>query len=138
MEMAHSIEGRVPFLDHHVAHYAARIPIAMKIKGYREKHALREAAKDVLIEEVYNREKHPFTSPPAAAGDPMMTMLADVIASRALDDQPIFDPTKARAAFKDMQACPPDQRPAYEGRIQRIVSTTLMHERFGMSGSLPD
>ena len=138
MEMAHSIEGRVPFLDHHVAHYAARIPIAMKIKGYREKHVLREAAKDVLIEEVYNREKHPFTSPPAAAGDPMMTMLADVIASRALDDQPIFDPTTARAAFKDMQTCPPDQRPAYEGRIQRIVSTTLMHERFGMSGSLPD
>ena len=138
MEMAHSIEGRVPFLDHHVAHYAARIPIAMKIKGYREKHVLREAAKDVLIEEVYNREKHPFTSPPAAAGDPMMTMRADVIASRALDDQPIFDPTKARAAFKDMQTCPPDQRPAYEGRIQRIVSTTLMHERFGMSGSLPD
>jgi len=137
MEMAHSIEGRVPFLDHHVAHYAARIPIAMKIKGYREKHVLREAAKDVLIEEVYNREKHPFTSPPAAAGDPMMTMLADVIASRALDDQPIFDPAKARAAFKDMQTCPPDQRPAHEGRIQRIVSTTLMHERFGMSGSSP-
>lgn len=135
MEMAHSIEGRVPFLDHHVAHYAARIPIAMKIKGYREKHVLREAAKDVLIEEVYNREKHPFTSPPAAAGDPMMTMLADVMASRALDDQPIFDPAKARAAFKEMQTCPPDQRPAHEGRIQRIVSTALMHERFGMSRS---
>lgn len=135
MEMAHSIEGRVPFLDHHVAHYAARIPIAMKIKGYREKHVLREAAKDVLIEEVYNREKHPFTSPPAAAGDPMMTMLADVMASRALDDQPIFDPAKARAAFEEMQTCPPDQRPAHEGRIQRIVSTALMHERFGMSRS---
>ncbi|MEY2760083.1 MAG: hypothetical protein RIR33_3861 [Pseudomonadota bacterium] len=135
MEMAHSIEGRVPFLDHHVAHYAARIPIAMKIKGYREKHVLREAAKDVLIEEVYNREKHPFTSPPAAAGDPMMAMLADVMASRALDDQPIFDPAKARAAFKEMQTCPPDQRPAHEGRIQRIVSTALMHERFGMSRS---
>ena len=33
MEMAHSIEGRVPFLDHHVAHYAARVPISMKLKG---------------------------------------------------------------------------------------------------------
>lgn len=136
MEMAHSIEGRVPFLDHHVAHYAARIPISMKLKGYREKHVLREAAKDVLIEEVYNREKHPFTSPPANVGDPMMTMLGDVLASRALDDQPIFDPAKARAAFEDMKTCPPDQRPAYEGRIQRVVSTTLMHERFGMSGEL--
>lgn len=136
MEMAHSIEGRVPFLDHHVAHYAARIPIAMKIKGYREKHVLREATKDVLIEEVYNREKHPFTSPPAAAGDPMMEMMADVLASRALDDQPIFDPAKARQAFEEMKTCAPDERPAHEGRIQRIVSTTLMHERFGMSGEL--
>jgi asparagine synthase (glutamine-hydrolysing) len=133
MEMAHSIEGRVPFLDHHVAHYAARVPISMKLKGYREKHVLREAAKDVLIEEVYNREKHPFTSPPAAVGDPMMTMMADVLASRALDEQPIFDPAKARQAFREMQACPPDQRPAYEGRIQRVVSTTLMHQRFKMS-----
>lgn len=136
MEMAHSIEGRVPFLDHHVAHYAARVPIAMKTKGYREKHVLREAAKDVLIEEVYNREKHPFTSPPAGPGDPMMTMLADVLASRALDEQPIFDPAKARQAFEEMKTCPPDQRPAYEGRIQRVVSSTLMHQRFGMSPQL--
>jgi asparagine synthase (glutamine-hydrolysing) len=30
MEMAHSIEGRVPFLDHEVAGYAARIPVRMK------------------------------------------------------------------------------------------------------------
>ena len=136
MEMAHSIEGRVPFLDHHVAHYAARVPISMKMKGYREKHVLREAAKDVLIEEVYNREKHPFTSPPAAVGDPMMDMLGDVIASRALDDQPIFDAAKARQAFKEMQTCPPDQRPAFEGRIQRVVSTALLHQRFGMSGEI--
>jgi asparagine synthase (glutamine-hydrolysing) len=136
MEMAHSIEGRVPFLDHHVAHYAARVPIAMKVKGYREKHVLREAAKDVLIEEVYNREKHPFTSPPAGVGDPMMTMMGDVLASRALDEQPIFDPAKARQAFEDMKTCPPDQRPANEGRIQRVVSSALMHQRFGMSGEV--
>jgi hypothetical protein len=32
-----------------------------------------------------------------------------------------------------MKASPPDQRPAFEGRIQRAVSTTLMHQRFGMS-----
>ncbi len=133
MEMAHSIEGRVPFLDHHVASYAARVPIAMKTKGYREKHVLREAAKDVLIEEVYNREKHPFTSPPAAGEDPMMTLFEDVLASRALDDQPIFDPARVRQGFIAMKASPLDQRPAFEGRIQRVVSTTLMHQRFGMS-----
>jgi hypothetical protein len=39
MEMAHSIEGRVPFLDHHVAEVAARVPVNMKVKGLR--HATR-------------------------------------------------------------------------------------------------
>ena len=34
--MAHSIEGRVPFLDHHVAEVAARVPVNMKVKGIRE------------------------------------------------------------------------------------------------------
>ena len=43
MEMAHSIEGRVPFLDHLVAETAARVPVNMKVKGIREKHVLREA-----------------------------------------------------------------------------------------------
>jgi asparagine synthase (glutamine-hydrolysing) len=37
MEMAHSIEGRVPFLDQHVAEAAARVPVNMKVKGIREK-----------------------------------------------------------------------------------------------------
>lgn len=133
MEMAHSIEGRVPFLDHHVAAYAANVPIAMKARGFREKHVLREAAREVLIREVYDREKHPFTSPPADGEDPMMTLFADVIASRALDEQPIFDPAKVRGGFQLMRTLPPDQRPAFEGRIQRVVCTALMHERFRMS-----
>jgi asparagine synthetase B (glutamine-hydrolysing) len=37
MEMAYSIEGRVPFLDHHVAEAAARVPVGMKVKGIRGK-----------------------------------------------------------------------------------------------------
>lgn len=60
MKMAHSIEGRVPFFDYHVAEVAARVPVDMKVKDIREKHVLREVTKDVLLPEVYNRQKHPF------------------------------------------------------------------------------
>ena len=56
MEMSHSIEGRVPFLDHKVVEFCCGFPINMKVRGIRERHVLREATKDVLIEEVYNRE----------------------------------------------------------------------------------
>jgi asparagine synthase (glutamine-hydrolysing) len=134
MEMAHSIEGRVPFLDHKVAEYAAGIPIQMKIKGMREKHVLREATRDVIIEPVYNREKHPFTTPPAQRDDdPMRELFCDVFASSALDDQPVFDPAASRVVLDELPTLPPEDRFAAEGVVQRILCTALMHERFNMS-----
>ena len=53
MEMAHSIEGRVPFLDHVVVECVCRAPVAMKIRGVKEKYLLREAAKPV-----YEADRH--------------------------------------------------------------------------------
>ncbi len=134
-EMAHSIEGRVPFLDHHVAEYAAGIPIHMKINGMREKHVLREATRDVLIEKVYNREKHPFTTPPAKLGehDAMLALFGDVFASSLLDEQPIFEPAAVRGLFQALPGLPAADRVRVDGLMNRIVSLTLMHQRFGMS-----
>jgi asparagine synthase (glutamine-hydrolysing) len=55
MEMAHSVEGRLPFLDHYVVEEAARTPVSMKINGMTEKHVLREAARPVVTDSVYKR-----------------------------------------------------------------------------------
>ena len=65
MEMAHSIEGRVPFLDHHVVEVIRSQPVSQKIRGMTEKFVLREAVRDVITDTVYRRQKHPFLSPPA-------------------------------------------------------------------------
>jgi hypothetical protein len=65
MEMGHSIEGRVPFLDHKVVEVITRQPVNQKIRGMTEKYVLREAVKDVITDTVYKRQKHPFLSPPA-------------------------------------------------------------------------
>ena len=43
MTMAHALEGRVPFLDHKFAEFCASMPASLKIKGWTEKHILREA-----------------------------------------------------------------------------------------------
>jgi asparagine synthase (glutamine-hydrolysing) len=135
MEMAHSIEGRVPFLDHKVAEYAAGIPIHMKISGMREKHVLREAARDVLIEPVYNREKHPFSTPPAKVGehDAMLELFGDLFASSKLDDQPIFDAAAVRELFRSLPERTPEERVRLDGLMNRVASLTLMHQRFGIS-----
>jgi len=135
MEMAHSIEGRVPFLDHHVAETAAAVPVSMKVKGIREKHALREATKDVLIPEVYDRQKHPFTTPPTRnANDPMLVFYRDTFASQAAQDQPIYDMTKVRATLDRLLECPADQRIAMEGGLQRVASVIIMQEKFAIAG----
>ena len=134
MEMAHSIEGRVPFLDHHVAEVAARVPVTMKVKGIREKHVLREATKDVLIPEVYDRQKHPFTTPPTRnPDDPMLGFYRDTFASQAANDQPICDMKKVTAALDGLLDIPDDQRIAVEGGLQRAASVIVMHEQFSMS-----
>ena len=134
MEMAHSVEGRVPFLDHIVAEAAARVPVNLKVKGMREKHVLREAARDVLIPEVYDRQKHPFTSPPTRdPNDPMMGFYRDMFASRSAKEQPMYDMTKAGATLEMLMSCPEDQRIAVEGVIQRIVSVIVMQEKFAMT-----
>ncbi len=133
MEMAHSIEGRVPFLDHKVAENAARIPLDMKIKGLREKHVLREATKDVLIPEVYDRQKHPFMSAPARDGkDPLICFLRDSFASQAAKDQPIYDHVRIEQLMDTLDDLPMDKKVGVEAALIRAACIIHMHDRFGM------
>ena len=64
-EMSASVEGRLPFLDHRLFEYAARLPMQLKIKdNVNEKYILKEAARPYITNRVYQRQKHPFQSPP--------------------------------------------------------------------------
>lgn len=67
-EMAHSVEGRTPFLDHHLVDYVNHLPMNTKLKSVNgnlvEKFILREAARPYITDEIYQREKHPFLAPP--------------------------------------------------------------------------
>jgi asparagine synthase (glutamine-hydrolysing) len=134
MEMAHSVEGRVPFLDHLVAEYAAGIPVRHKIRGLREKHVLREAVRDCVLPEIYDRHKHPFMSPPARSGDDALAVYCqDVLRSASVDDQPFFHPQRVRSLMDHVAALPPHERAAFEGVVLLVVSTCVLQERFGLS-----
>ena len=64
-EMSASVEGRLPFLDHHLFEYAARLPMQMKIRDHvNEKYVLKEAARPYITDHIYQRQKHPFQAPP--------------------------------------------------------------------------
>jgi asparagine synthase (glutamine-hydrolysing) len=57
MGMAHSVELRVPFLDHRVVELAARIPASLLLRRGMEKYILRRALEPLLPHEVAWRRK---------------------------------------------------------------------------------
>jgi asparagine synthase (glutamine-hydrolysing) len=63
MTMAHSLEGRVPFLDTAVVECAHGINNMLKLKGKQEKYILRQAFKNELPEHILTRRKQRFNTP---------------------------------------------------------------------------
>lgn len=63
MSMANSLEVRVPFLDHNVVDFAFALPEEYKIGGGFRKRILKDAFRELLPEELYNRPKHGFEVP---------------------------------------------------------------------------
>ena len=63
MSMAASIESRVPFLDHPLMEFAARLPERMKLRGSTTKYVLREAMKGFLPDAILSRSKMGFPVP---------------------------------------------------------------------------
>jgi len=84
-EMAHSIEGRTPFLDHHLTEYVNNLPPSMKIRRaengeWVEKYVLREAAKPFITDEIYKKRKHPYSAPVEFPKDgPMYKLLKELV-----------------------------------------------------------
>ena len=63
MSMAHSLEVRVPFLDHHVVEYCAAIPSRLKVRGRTTKYLLKQAARGVVPDRVIDKRKIGFFNP---------------------------------------------------------------------------
>jgi asparagine synthase (glutamine-hydrolysing) len=63
MSMAHSLEVRVPFLDHPLVEFVIRLPQALKLRKGSPKSLLVEALSDLLPAEVVEQKKRGFTFP---------------------------------------------------------------------------
>jgi asparagine synthase (glutamine-hydrolysing) len=68
-EMAHSIEGRVPFLDNNVAAFAAALPSALLTRDWAGKSFIRKAFAKRLPSATLASQKKIFLSPPTAIDD---------------------------------------------------------------------
>ena len=97
MSMAASIESRVPFLDHKLVEFAARLPERMKLRGLTTKYILRQAMADKIPAEILTRKKMGFPVPVGAWLRGEFRPLLDeyVLGARAME-RGIFEPDFVR------------------------------------------
>ncbi len=63
MSMAHSLECRVPFLDHELVEFSMSIPFRYKMRWLEGKHILRRCARTILPADIVDRSKQGFIMP---------------------------------------------------------------------------
>ncbi len=133
-EMASSIEGRPPFLDHHLARAALDLPIGAKIRNGVEKHALREVARGLVPEETRLREKHPFLAPPLTlhATPRGRALVHDVLRSAAIEDVPFVEREKVAAFLDALDRAPERERKGAEPVLFLLLTACLLATRFAL------
>lgn len=126
MSMAASIESRVPFLDHKLAEFTARMPREMKLRGGTTKWVLREAMKGILPAEILDRPKMGFPVPVGNWFRGEFKHIVDefVLGPRATD-RGIFD-----AAFVRSLVAKHNAGENHDERIWSLVNFEIWQRRF--------
>ena len=134
MLMAHSVEGRFPFLDRHVAALAESLPDSYKLHVLDEKHVLKRAAETLVPTAILRRKKQPYRAPDALAFDSPAAVewIEEVASQAALESAGVFSP---RAARHVIDKCVKHGREEQYSNIDNmavvgILSTQLVHHHF--------
>jgi asparagine synthase (glutamine-hydrolysing) len=135
MEMGHSIEGRVPFLDHLLVELACSQPVTQKIRGATQKYVLRESLQDVITATVYRRSKHPFLAPPATLNPQgrLCVLLQDMLRGPVLASIPFFDQKSIVKLLDDLTATDECSRVANDQILMMVLSACVLQDGFRLS-----
>ena len=105
MSMAASLESRVPFLDHRLVEFTARLPERMKLRRLTTKYILRQSMKGVLPEPILTRRKMGFPTPVGVwFRGAYRSVIEDYALSRRSLERGIFDPNFVRALVAEHQS----------------------------------
>jgi asparagine synthase (glutamine-hydrolysing) len=132
MLMAHSVEGRFPFLDPEVVEVANRLPATLKLRGLDEKHVLKRVAEGLVPPSVIRRPKQPYRAPDALcfAGSAAPAWAAEVASERAVRDAGVFDPVAVARLWRKLGAAedPAQFSNADNMAVVGVLSTGLLHD----------
>ncbi len=124
MSMAASIESRVPFLDHELVEFTARIPAQYSIQGLAGKFILKQAVEDLLPKSIVYREKMGFPTPWELwlAGPHLETLEHMLLEPRSME-RGLFRPEAMKRIFAEHRAKARD----HCNRIWRLINLEIWH-----------
>ncbi len=142
VDMAHSMESRPAFLDHHLAAAAVRVPPCLRIRGNIEKWVLREAVRGVLPEVLYRREKFAFMAPPAHT-DPakkagVEALIDQYLHPASVGEAGLLDPARV-SAFLDGWRYDTDavSLTRKDTLLNHLLCVQILHHQFVAKASQP-
>ncbi len=133
MLMAHSVEGRFPFLDVDLVELANSLPPAYKLRGLDEKHVLKRAAAGLVPDEIIRRSKQPYRAPDALSfvGTDAPAWVAEVVSERAVTDAGVFDPVLVDRLWRKCREHPANEpfSNADNMALVGVLSTGLLFDQ---------
>ncbi|CAK18134.1 asparagine synthase (glutamine-hydrolyzing) [Pseudomonas entomophila] len=135
MEMAHSIEGRPPFLDHALAEFCAGIPVSQKIHLEREKHLLRSSVRELIPQSIFDRQKQPFMAPAIsrASHGALQAFVCDMLNSSTAQDLPFYDNRKLLALINNIPNLPANVQAGADALLIQVASACSLQKQFNLT-----
>lgn len=133
MLMAHSVEGRFPFLDADVVELANALPPSYKLRVLDEKHALKRAAEGLVPPEIVRRPKQPYRAPDALSfvGPRAPAWAAELMSPEGVARAGVFEPRAVDRLWRKCQASAGGEQfsNADNMAVVGVLSTGLLYDR---------
>jgi asparagine synthase (glutamine-hydrolysing) len=128
MLMAHSVEGRFPYLDHRVIEFANRLDPRLHVRALTEKALLKRAARTLVPRDIIDRPKQPYRGPDAAAlvGRDRPSCASDLLDPRVLKAFGYFDPAPVTRLVRKLERASHERLPVTHRDSLSLVAILSM------------
>jgi len=131
MAMANSVEGRFPFLDHHLIEFSNQLPTQLKLFALNEKFILKKMATKYIPRSISYRSKQPYRAPISESflGDHSLDYIDEVLSNEYLEETGLFEPKAVQILMRKARKMERLSE-ANEMAIAGIISSQLIHSLF--------
>jgi asparagine synthase (glutamine-hydrolysing) len=134
MSLAHSVEGRYPYLDLEFVKFAFTLPQNIKLKGLKDKYVLRQSFGNRLPDAVVNRPKIAYQAPEMKAffaGGRLVDFAKDLLSPDRIRHNNLFDPASIERLIHVGERAN-NSRLSFRDNMGFIValSTSILQEQF--------